>query len=72
MLSAFYVRCINSSSFQTRFIMEGKPYEQSDLGPYGLQYRLPKNIGRREEQTTKVVTCRKRVNFKLKIKVFIF
>ena len=24
----------------------------SDLGPYCLQYRLPKNISRQEEQTT--------------------
>ena len=28
------------------------PKEQSDLGPYCLQYRLPKNISRREEQWT--------------------
>ena len=27
-----------------------------DLGPYCLQYRLPKNISRQEEQTAKVVT----------------
>ena len=26
--------------------------EQSDLGPYCLQYRLPKSIGRQEEQMT--------------------
>ena len=32
------------------------PKEQSDLGPYCLQYRLPGNISRREEQTTNVVT----------------
>ena len=32
------------------------PWEQSDLGPYCLQYRLPKNINRQEEQTTKFVT----------------
>ena len=31
-----------------------------DLGPYCLQYRLPKNISRQEEQTTKVVTVRLR------------
>ena len=24
--------------------------EQSDLGPYCLQYRLPKNLNRQEEQ----------------------
>ena len=34
------------------------PEEQSDLGPYCLQYRLPKTISRRNEQTTKVVTGR--------------
>ena len=31
------------------------PKEQSDLGPYCLQYRLTKNTSQREEQTTKVV-----------------
>ena len=31
-------------------------WEQSDLGPYHLQYRLPKNINRQEEQATKVGT----------------
>ena len=35
------------------------PYQtapkQSDMGPYCLQYRLPKNISRQEQQTTKVV-----------------
>ena len=30
--------------------------EQSDLSPYCLQHRLPKNISRREKQTTYVVT----------------
>ena len=42
---------------------QSAPKEQSDFGPYFLQYRVPKNISRREEQTTKVVTGRKRVNF---------
>ena len=28
------------------------PCEQSDLGPYCLQYRLPKNISRREDITS--------------------
>ena len=28
--------------------------EPSDLGPYCLQYKLPKNISRRKEQMTKV------------------
>ena len=32
------------------------PMEQSDRGPFCLQYRLLKNISRREEQTTQVVT----------------
>ena len=30
--------------------------KQSDWGPYCLQYTLLKNMSRREEQTTKVVT----------------
>ena len=33
--------------------------EQSDMGPYCLQYRLPINISRQEKQTTKVVSRRK-------------
>ena len=36
-------------------------WEQSDLVPYCLQYRLPKNISRREEQM-KSCDCGKRVN----------
>ena len=36
--------------------------EQSDLGSYCLQYRLPKKIGKQEEQMTKDVTGRLRVN----------
>ena len=32
------------------------------LGPYCLQYRLPKNIGRLEKQTLKVITDRLNVN----------
>ena len=28
------------------------PEEQSDLSPFCLQYRLPKNISRQEEQMT--------------------
>ena len=35
---------------------------QSDLGPYCLQYRLPRNISKREEPTTKVVTSGLMVN----------
>ena len=38
------------------------PREQSDLGSYYLQYRLPKNMGRQEEQTTKVMTGRLHVH----------
>ena len=36
-------------------------FEQSDLDPYYLQYMLPKNINRREEQTKNVLTGGKRV-----------
>ena len=36
--------------------------EQFDLGSYCLQYRLPKNISRQEEQTMKVVTGGQMVN----------
>ena len=32
------------------------PFGSSDLGPYCLQYRLPKNISRQEELMIKVVT----------------
>ena len=39
--------------------------EQSDLGTYCLQYRLPKNKSRQEEQTTKVTTGLKRFAFKI-------
>ena len=62
MLSAFYV-C--SSSLQTRvnhWSKHNEPWsdcslwEQSDLGPFCLQYKLPENFGRWEEQTTEVVT----------------
>ena len=35
---------------------------QSDLGPHCLQYRLPNNRSEGEEQMTKVVTGRLRVN----------
>ena len=36
------------------------PREQSDLGPYCLQYRLPKELKQRQ-QTIKIVTGEKRV-----------
>ena len=29
--------------------------DQSDLGPFYVQYRLPKNISRQKEKTKKVV-----------------
>ena len=41
--------------------MEANTWEQSDLGPYCLQNRLPKNISIQEEHTTKVVTGNKRL-----------
>ena len=37
-------------------------YEQSDLGSYCLQFWLPENVSRREEQITKVMTGGKWVN----------
>ena len=44
--SSFHVCCIYSSAFQTGFYknmnpVQTAPREQSDLGPYCLQYRLP-------------------------------
>ena len=36
--------------------------EQSDLGPYCLQYRLPKKLSSQELQATKLVTGGLRVN----------
>ena len=41
------------------------PRELSDLAPYFLQYRLDKNISRREEQTTKVVIGRLMVKIRI-------
>ena len=38
------------------------PLEQSDLGPYCLQYMLHKNISRRDEKTIKVVISGNMVN----------
>ena len=60
MLSAAYIQ----AHFRLDFFMEANnmnrdqtaPKAHSDLGPYCLQYRLPKNIFRKEEQMTKVVT----------------
>ena len=65
-MSAFYVCCIYSSALQTEFYYEAEAntinpdpfWEQSNLGPYCLQYRRPKNINRLEKQT-KVVTVEK-------------
>ena len=52
-LSAFYVCSIYIQvHFRLDFIIEANTmnpdqlWEQSDLGPYCLQYRLPKNIHR--------------------------
>ena len=69
MSPAVYVCCIYSNALQSNFFMEENninpdqtaPKEQSDLGPYCLQYRLPKNISRRLEQKTKVMTGRKSI-----------
>ena len=49
MLSAFYVCCLHLGTFRLDLIIEANtmnpdqtaPLEQSDLGPYYLQYRLP-------------------------------
>ena len=64
-LSAAYIQV----HFKQDFFMEANniypnqiPREQSDLGPYCLQCRLPKNISRREMQKTKVLTGELRVN----------
>ena len=71
MLSAFDVCCIYLSSHQTSFCFESNNVnpdqtapkgEQSDLGPYCLKYRLPKNKSRRVEKTTKIVTGRLKIN----------
>ena len=65
MLSAFYICCIYSSALQTSFFMEANtknPDQTAPLGPYCLQYSLPKNIKQMREQMTKVVTGGKRVN----------
>ena len=64
-MSAVYIQV----HFRLDFFMEANnmdpgPWEQSDLGPYCLQYRLLKSIRRQEEQTTKVVTDGLRVNHK--------
>ena len=37
-------------------------HKTPNLGPECLQYRLPKYLNRREDDTTKVVTGRLRVN----------
>ena len=45
MLSAFLVCCIHSHALQKRFFHgDNATGEQSDLGPYCLQYKLQKNI----------------------------
>ena len=64
-MSAFTLLQYIQVHFRLVFFMDANninPYqttskkEQFDLGSYCLQYRLPKNISRHEEQTTKVVT----------------
>ena len=61
-MSAAYIQ-LYSSALQTRFYNGSYELqrEQSEQGPYCLQYRLPKNINRRGEQMTKVVVGGKRV-----------
>ena len=44
----FVLKMSASNELQTRFFMEAN----NMLGPYFLQYRLPKNIYRREKQMT--------------------
>ena len=54
MASAFWSAAYIQVYFRLNFVMEANtmnpdqtaPWEQSDLGPYCLQYRLPKNISR--------------------------
>ena len=41
-----------------------QPLDQTDLGSSCLQYRLPKDMSRKEEQTDTVLTGGKRVNTK--------
>ena len=41
---------------------------ESDLGPNCLQYRLPKNMSKQEEQTTKALTGGLRVNVVKKVR----
>ena len=55
-MSAAYVQV----HLKLTFFMEANNMKP-DLGPYCLQNRLPKNISRREEHATKVVTGRLRL-----------
>ena len=64
-MSSAFLRLLHILKFTSDFIMEANNlnpdqtapfWEQSDLGPYCLQYRLPKSTSRREEQMTIVVT----------------
>ena len=57
MLSAYTICCIYSNALQNTFTKvkstmdpDRTVLEQSDQGPYCLQYRLPKNISRRESR----------------------
>ena len=58
-MTAYYICCIYLDALQTTVVNGIKHYgllirllpkEQSDLGPYCLQYRLLKNIRRTEER----------------------
>ena len=51
-LRLLYISKISSWTQTVCTLIRLLPVEQSDLGPYCLQYRLPKNISRREEQMT--------------------
>ena len=58
MSAAYYVCCIYSNDLLTNFVMEANtmnpdqtaPKEQSDLGPYCLQYGPLKYMSRRESR----------------------
>ena len=52
-MSAFYVCCIFPSALDTKFYHEANTMnteDTSDLGPYCLQYWLPKNLSRGESR----------------------
>ena len=63
MSSAFYAAAFIQIHLRLDFIKEtntmNPDQEQSDLGPYCLQYVLSKNISRRHEQTAKLTWSNK-------------